>query len=63
MNIVLLVDILWIIVCSGGIYYGRANIPGGPLGAPIGWLLMVVLGIILINLLLGSAGVAPYRPL
>jgi hypothetical protein len=63
MNIILLVDILWIVVCSGGIYYGRANIPGGPLGAPIGWLLMVVLGIILIHLLLGSAVGVGYRPL
>jgi hypothetical protein len=64
MNIVLLLDILWIIVVSGSFYWNRArisDIPFGPFGGAIGWLLMVILGILLIHLLV--PGVAPYRPL
>jgi hypothetical protein len=55
-SIILLVTVLWIIVCSGGLWVGRDRIPGGPVGGGVAWLLLVILGIILIRLLLGPGG-------
>ena len=61
MSIVLHLEIWWILVCTFGGWYGRGSFPQNFIwGAPGVWLLMVILGIILINMLVPAGHLGRY---